>query len=268
MTRRREHDGWPPTPTTPTSTPDLESLHPSRRRLTAASFDAPQLGWMAKRSRRPRAATFAGTGPRRMLRPSRQPSPASLPEPTLRRTTRQPPDQGAATIWAATAAALLAAYALALLAIGTAVLARHRAGVAADLGALAAAAHADADGGGSGADRPCAWAERAVQHHGAVLVACGCADAICAVTAAEPTPWGTAAVSSRAGPADDPSVDPAQPLDRGEPTNPAEFAGSSHSADSDRLHVPGQPLTRGWPAHSSQPLTRGRPAPPRRPIDR
>ena len=121
---------------------------------------------------------------------------------------QHPPYQGAATIWAATAAALLAAYALALLAIGSAVLARHRAGVAADLGALAAAAHADAQGGGSGADRPCAWAERAVQHHGAILVICGCTDTICTVTAAEPTPWGTTTVSSRAGPVDEPSVDP------------------------------------------------------------
>jgi secretion/DNA translocation related TadE-like protein len=100
------------------------------------------------------------------------------------------------------AVGLVAAYAWAALTIGSAVLARHRAGAAADFAALAAAAHADPDGGGSATDDPCAWAERAVRTQGATLVACRCDGEVCEVRAAVPTPWGSAAVASRAGPTD------------------------------------------------------------------
>ena len=52
------------------------------------------------------------------------------------------PDSGAATIWTAMAVVALAGVAVLGCWLGTAVLARHRAESAADLGALAAASHA------------------------------------------------------------------------------------------------------------------------------
>src|SRR5260221_5205291 len=95
-----------------------------------------------------------------------------------RAMTGRQSDAGSATIWPAAVAGFLAACALAALAFGTAMLARHRAGSAADLAALAAAVHADPDdpaSASSGApDSPCAWADLAVRAQGASLVDCRC----------------------------------------------------------------------------------------------
>ncbi|MBS2531303.1 flp pilus-assembly TadE/G-like family protein [Catenulispora sp. NF23] len=107
------------------------------------------------------------------------------------------PDRGSATIYAAFLASLLTALAGAVLAFGSAVLARHRAGAAADLAALSAAVHAD-----TGA--PCDWARRVAAAQRVRLVRCACDGPVCLVSAAAGTPWGAATVTSRAGPADDP----------------------------------------------------------------
>ncbi|WP_344668449.1 Rv3654c family TadE-like protein [Catenulispora yoronensis] len=84
---------------------------------------------------------------------------------------------------------------MAVLALGAAVLARHRAGSAADLAALSAAVHTDAG------PAACDWARRTVAAQRAELLRCACDGPVCLVRAAVGTPWGTAAVTSRAGPA-------------------------------------------------------------------
>ncbi|WP_370343259.1 Rv3654c family TadE-like protein [Catenulispora sp. MAP5-51] len=107
-------------------------------------------------------------------------------------------DRGSATVYAALLAGLLTALTGAALALGSAVLARHRAGAAADLAALSAAVHAGAG------ETPCDWARRVAAAQRARLLRCSCDGPVCLVGAAVGTPWGAASVTSRAGPADDP----------------------------------------------------------------
>lgn len=76
-------------------------------------------------------------------------------------------DRGAATVWAATAAALLLAVTALLLDVGSAVVARHRAQAAADLAALAAAGDPV-----EGERVACAAAERVVGGMDGRLAAC------------------------------------------------------------------------------------------------
>jgi secretion/DNA translocation related TadE-like protein len=114
------------------------------------------------------------------------------------------PDRGSATIWAAALAGLLSACALAAFAFGEAVLARHEAGSAADLAALAAAVHADAH---DTAD-PCVSAADVTRRQRSHIVSCRCAEGICQVRAAVDTLLGSTVVTARAGPADSGEPDP------------------------------------------------------------
>src|ERR1700759_2260449 len=106
-------------------------------------------------------------------------------------------DRGSATIYAALLTGLLTALTGAFLALGAAILARHRAGAAADLAALSAAVHAEAG------EVPCDWARRVAAAQRARLLRCTCDGPVCLVRTAVGTPWGAATVTSRAGPADD-----------------------------------------------------------------
>ncbi|ACU69002.1 hypothetical protein Caci_0047 [Catenulispora acidiphila DSM 44928] len=108
-------------------------------------------------------------------------------------------DRGSATIYAALLTGLLTTLTGAILALGTAILARHRAGSAADLAALSAATHA------TPGQIPCDWARRVTTAHHTRLLHCTCNGPTCLVTTAINTPWGAATVTSRAGPADDPT---------------------------------------------------------------
>lgn len=76
-------------------------------------------------------------------------------------------DSGVATIWTAMAIAVLTAVAVFGCYIGAAVLARHRAEAAADLAALAAAAHA-----ADGPDRACDRARWVADRMAVTLVTC------------------------------------------------------------------------------------------------
>lgn len=76
-------------------------------------------------------------------------------------------EQGSATVWLTSLAALLVAACCAVLALGQAVVARHRASAAADLAALAAVSQA-ADGPGQG----CAAAARVASAQRASLTTC------------------------------------------------------------------------------------------------
>ncbi|MBA4866563.1 flp pilus-assembly TadE/G-like family protein [Streptomyces sp. PSKA54] len=105
-------------------------------------------------------------------------------------------DRGSATVWVVGAVAVLCLVFGAVLTMGQAVIARHEAGGAADLAALAAADHWM-----EGSTPACARAERVAQAQGARLVRCTVSGEISDVTAAAGLgPW-TAEVRSRAGPA-------------------------------------------------------------------
>ncbi|MCG3750048.1 MULTISPECIES: Rv3654c family TadE-like protein [unclassified Amycolatopsis] len=82
-------------------------------------------------------------------------------------TQKQPADAGVATIWTALAAATLIAVTVLVWWLAAAITARHRTEAAADLGALAAAAHAAA-----GPTVACARAKEVADHERAVLTSC------------------------------------------------------------------------------------------------
>ncbi|MFE2426625.1 Rv3654c family TadE-like protein [Streptomyces sp. NPDC059373] len=101
------------------------------------------------------------------------------------------PDRGSATVWAVLLMALLFLAAGVLLALGHALNARHRAGAAADLAALAAADHAL-----DGEATACVLAARVATAQGARLLRCAVVGEIADLT----TAVGPAQVRSRAGP--------------------------------------------------------------------
>jgi secretion/DNA translocation related TadE-like protein len=132
----------------------------------------------------------------------------------VRRAVVRRGDRGSATVWTVAAIAVLCVVFGMVLAMGQAVVARHRAAGGADLAALAAADHWAA-----GATAACARADRVARAQGARLVRCALVGEISDVTAA----WGqgpfTAEVRARAGPAEvgsgpEPSAIPAEPFPR------------------------------------------------------
>ncbi|MFE6065934.1 Rv3654c family TadE-like protein [Streptomyces sp. NPDC056525] len=104
-------------------------------------------------------------------------------------------DRGAATVWAAFAACALCVVFGAVLALGQAVAARHRAGGAADLAALAAA-----DRALWGEAEACAAAARVAAAQGAELVGCAVRGELAEVTARVARGPYRPEVRSRAGP--------------------------------------------------------------------
>lgn len=109
-------------------------------------------------------------------------------------------ERGSATVWAATAATAVCAVFAVVLALGQAVVARHRAGGAADLAALAAAGRA-LDGPVAACDR----AARVAGAQGAELVRCALTGEIADVTVrARFGPYGPT-VRARAGPPSPPA---------------------------------------------------------------
>lgn len=104
-------------------------------------------------------------------------------------------DRGVATVWVAMTTATLCAVFAVLLALGQAVAARHRAGGAADLAALAAA-----DRALSGAATACGAARQVAGAQGAELVRCTVQGEIADVTARARFGPYAPQVRSRAGP--------------------------------------------------------------------
>ncbi|MFJ5138087.1 Rv3654c family TadE-like protein [Streptomyces sp. NPDC088707] len=104
-------------------------------------------------------------------------------------------DRGAATVWVAFAACALCVVFGAVLALGQAVAARHRAGGAADLAALAAA-----DRALWGEAEACAAAVRVAAAQGAELVGCAVRGELAEVTARVGRGPYRPEVRSRAGP--------------------------------------------------------------------
>ncbi|MEV2216909.1 Rv3654c family TadE-like protein [Streptomyces sp. NPDC050997] len=121
-------------------------------------------------------------------------------------------DRGSATVWSVAAIAVLCVVVGVVLAMGQAVVARHRAAGGADLAALAAADHW-ADGGTAA----CARADRLARAQSARLVRCVLVGEISDVTAASGRGPFTAEVRARAGPAEadpGPVAGPAGPAGR------------------------------------------------------
>ncbi|MEV6835757.1 Rv3654c family TadE-like protein [Streptomyces sp. NPDC051133] len=105
-------------------------------------------------------------------------------------------DRGSATVWSLGAMAVLCLVFGAVLALGQAVVVRHRAAGGADLAALAAADHW-AEGGAAA----CARAERVAAAQGVRLVRCAIVGETSEVTAAAGRGPFAAEVRARAGPA-------------------------------------------------------------------
>ncbi|MFD8868132.1 Rv3654c family TadE-like protein [Streptomyces sp. NPDC059590] len=106
-------------------------------------------------------------------------------------------DRGSATVWTALAATALCAVFAAVLTAGQVMVARHRAGAAADLAALAAADH-----GLEGPEMACRLARRVAAAQGARVVRCALIGAIADLRVeARAGPFAPEA-RSRAGPAD------------------------------------------------------------------
>ncbi|MBQ0848181.1 flp pilus-assembly TadE/G-like family protein [Streptomyces sp. BH-SS-21] len=104
-------------------------------------------------------------------------------------------DRGSATVWAVGAIAVLCVVFGAVLAMGQAVVVRHRAGGAADLAALAAADHWT-----HGGTEACARADRVARAQGTRVVRCAVRGEIADVTVEAGRGPLTAEVRSRAGP--------------------------------------------------------------------
>lgn len=105
-------------------------------------------------------------------------------------------DRGSATVWSVGAIAVLCVVFGGVLALGQAVVVRHRAAGSADLAALAAADHwAD------GPEAACARAEELAREQGTRLVRCALVGEISDVTAASGRGPFTAEIRARAGPA-------------------------------------------------------------------
>jgi secretion/DNA translocation related TadE-like protein len=143
------------------------------------------------------------------------------------------PDRGSATVLVLAVGLLTVLVALAFAAVGSAIVARHRAQTAADLGALAGAARAL-----DGTDAACARAAEIVGRNRAVLTACEL-DGLDVIVTAEATPAGLAAVfgtahaSARAGP-----VEPDEAGETGETGETGELDGADEAGE---LDVAGEP---------------------------
>lgn len=113
-------------------------------------------------------------------------------------------DEGFATVWAAVSAFALCAVFAVVIAMGQAVMARHEAGAAADMAALAAS-----DRSAYGEGRACEAARRVAAVQRALLVRCSVRAGIADVRAEARAGVFTSRIRSRAGPADAPH--PADP---------------------------------------------------------
>ncbi|MEU6084247.1 Rv3654c family TadE-like protein [Streptomyces sp. NPDC047108] len=106
------------------------------------------------------------------------------------------PDRGSATVWTAVLATALCAVFAVILSLGQVVVARHRAGGAADLAALAAADHAL-----KGQSPACDEARRVAAAQGARVVRCAIIGEIADLTAEAVSGPFASRVRARAGPA-------------------------------------------------------------------
>ncbi|MFE9705975.1 Rv3654c family TadE-like protein [Streptomyces sp. NPDC005930] len=162
-----------------------------------------------------------------------------------RQGVRTAPDQGSATVWSVGALAVLCLVFGIVLALGQAVVARHRAAGGADLAALAAADHW-AEGGTAACDR----ADRVARAQRTRLVRCALTGQVSDVTAASGRGPFTAEVRARAGP--------------GSPATPAPGWPATPAPGSPQAPAPGLPEASAMePLMAPAPVPLTAPAPPR-----
>ncbi|MEU9794113.1 Rv3654c family TadE-like protein [Streptomyces sparsogenes] len=111
-------------------------------------------------------------------------------------------DRGSATVWTALTATALCVVFAAVLAAGQIMVARHRAGAAADLAALAAADH-----GLEGAEAACGLARRVAAAQGTRVVRCALRGAVADLRVAARAGPFAPEVRARAAPVDPPGAD-------------------------------------------------------------
>ncbi|MGA4963406.1 Rv3654c family TadE-like protein [Streptomyces pseudogriseolus] len=114
----------------------------------------------------------------------------------MRDASRSPADRGSASVWCVGAVAVLCLVFGVVLALGHAVVVRHRAAGGADLAALAAADH-----WAQGAAEACARADRVARAQDVRLVRCVMTGEVSDVSVASGAEPFTAQVRARAGPA-------------------------------------------------------------------
>ncbi|MBT3163498.1 flp pilus-assembly TadE/G-like family protein [Streptomyces sp. Vc74B-19] len=119
--------------------------------------------------------------------------------PAVRLTSRRRTDRGSASVWSVGAIAVLCVVFGVVLALGHAVVVRHRAAGGADLAALAAADHWM-----QGAAAACARADRVARAQDARLVRCVVTGEVSDVSVASGRGPFTVEVRARAGPAGPP----------------------------------------------------------------
>ncbi|MFE4051915.1 Rv3654c family TadE-like protein [Streptomyces sp. YIM B13518] len=124
-------------------------------------------------------------------------------------------DRGSATVWSVGAIAVLCVVFGVVLALGHAVVVRHRAAGGADLAALAAADHWT-----EGGTAACARADRVARAQGARLVRCVITGEVSDVSVASGRGPFTAEIRARAGPAEPPPRAPAPATPRQRPPRP------------------------------------------------
>ncbi|MFD7698777.1 Rv3654c family TadE-like protein [Streptomyces caelestis] len=124
-------------------------------------------------------------------------------------------DRGSATVWSVGAIAVLCVVFGAVLALGHAVVVRHRAAGGADLAALAAADHWT-----EGGTAACARADRVARAQGARLVRCVVTGDVSDVSVASGRGPFTAEIRARAGPAGPPPRARAPATPRRHPPRP------------------------------------------------
>lgn len=132
---------------------------------------------------------YRRAGSPRIGRPTSRAAPEGVGVPPQR-------DRGSATVWALAALTCLCVVCGAFLAMGQAMVTRHRAAGAADLAALAAADHA-----GAGRQPACASAAEVARAQGARLLRCEVQGEVSDVTAASGSGFFRAEARARAGPA-------------------------------------------------------------------
>ncbi|MFC7999073.1 Rv3654c family TadE-like protein [Streptomyces rochei] len=140
-------------------------------------------------------------------------------------------DQGSATVWSVGAVAVLCLVFGVVLALGQAVVARHRAAGGADLAALAAAEH-----WARGATAACARAERIAAAQETRLVRCALTGQVSDVTVASGRGPFTAEVRARAGPP--PERPPAGAAPEGAASARAVREGAASAGSSGRVPLP------------------------------
>ncbi|MEU1789519.1 Rv3654c family TadE-like protein [Streptomyces sparsogenes] len=144
-------------------------------------------------------------------------------------------DRGSATVWTALTATALCAVFAAVLAAGQIMVARHRAGAAADLAALAAADH-----GLEGAEAACGLARRVAAAQGTRVVRCALRGAVADLRVAARAGPFAPEVRARAAPVDPPGAVPSGAVPTAADPPGADPAGAVWSAaDPAGAHPPG-----------------------------